>query len=209
MKFVYILVEGETEEKFVKDILKPYFETKKIFLHPINLNGVSKYSIIKSELQSLLKNQSFLLVTTMIDLYACPSDMPKKTEINQDLNYIQKVTFLENAFSEDINNEKFLPYLQLHEFEALLFSDVSHFSFLSKDISYFENIIRTKEPEEINDSPETAPSKRIILRIPQYKFTKPTNGIILAKKIGLEKMREKCPHFNDWLDQIELRCSAS
>lgn len=203
MKFVYILVEGETEEKFVKDILNPYFETKHIFLHPINLNGVGKYDIIKNELQSLLKNSSYALVTTMIDLYACPSDMPKKDKISQDMNHIQKVTFLENAFSEDINSEKFLPYLQLYEFEALLFSDVSHFSLLSRDISYFENIVRIKEPEEINDSPNTAPSKRIIQKIPQYEFTKPTNGIILAKKIGLEKMREKCPHFNGWIESIE------
>jgi hypothetical protein len=203
MKYVYILVEGETEEKFVKDILNLYFETKDIFLHPINLNGVSKYSIIKNELQSLLKNTTYVLVTTMIDLYASPADMPKKDEINQNMNHIQKVTFLENAFKEDINNEKFLPYLQLYEFEALLFSNVNYFSLLSKDISYFENIVRTKEPEEINDSPDTAPSKRIIHKIPQYEFTKPTNGIILAKKIGLNKMREKCPHFNSWIESIE------
>jgi hypothetical protein len=207
MKFVYILVEGETEEKFVKDILNPYFEKKEIYLTPVRLRGVSKYYIIQKEVKSLLKNQSFLLVTTMIDLYACPSDMPKKTEIKQDMNHIQKVTFLENAFSKDINNEKFLPYLQLHEFEALLFSDVSYFSLLSRDISYFENIVRTKEPEEINDSPDTAPSKRIIQKIPQYEFTKPTNGIILAKKIGLENMRVKCPHFNDWIVKIESRCN--
>ncbi|MBU0632288.1 DUF4276 family protein [bacterium] len=207
MNYVYVLVEGETEEKFVKEILNPYFEVKDIFLHPVNLYGVSKYSIIKNQLQSLLKNKSFSLVTTMIDLYGCPTDMPKKSEINQNLNYFQKVTFLENIFKEDINDEKFLPYLQLHEFEALLFSDVSCFSLLSNNISEFVNIVQTKEPEEINDSPNTAPSKRIIQQIPQYEFTKPTSGIILAKKIGLEKMREKCSHFNNWIESIENICT--
>ena len=203
MNYVYVLVEGETEEKFVKEILFEHFSAKNIFLHPINLQGVGVYDDIKNQLLSLLKNTSYSLVTTMIDLYACPSNMPNKTEINANMNYIQKVEFLENAFKEDINNEKFLPYLQLHEFEALLFSDVKHFTILSKNISYFENIIRTKEPEEINDSPSTAPSKRIIQNIPSYEFSKPINGIIIAKKIGLEKMREKCPHFNKWIETIE------
>lgn len=207
MNYVYVLVEGETEEKFVKEILNPHFQAKNIFLHPVNLGGVSVYEDIKNQLQSLLQNSAYSLVTTMIDLYACPSDMPKKSEINQVMNYIQKVEFLEIAFKEDINNEKFLPYLQLHEFEALLFSDVSYFSLLSKNISYFENIVRTKEPEEINDSPNTAPSKRIIQQIPKYEFSKPTSGIILAKKIGLEKMREKCSHFNKWIEAIETKYS--
>lgn len=203
MIFVYILVEGETEEKFVKEILNPHFQTKKIYTTPVRLRGVSKYSIIESELKSLLKNNSFSLVTTMIDLYGAPADMPGKDEITEEMNYITKVTLLESAFKKQISHEKFLPYLQLHEFEALLFSDVSYFSLLKNDISTFEDLVRRKEPEEINDSPNTAPSKRIIQEIPKYEFSKPTNGIILAKKIGLEKMRDKCPHFNSWLNAIE------
>ena len=125
------------------------------------------YEDIKNQLQSLLQNSAYSLVTTMIDLYACPSDMPKKSEINEVMNYIQKVEFLENAFKEDINNEKFLPYLQLHEFEGLLFSDVSAFlnSFEESEFDYAE-LQATAEafqsPELINNSPETAPSKRLI-----------------------------------------------
>lgn len=204
MKYVYILVEGETEEKFVKELLTPYFNQKNIFLTAVRLRGVSKYCIIEKELKSLLKNDSFILVTTMIDLYACPNDMPKKSLLSQQMNYNEKVDFLENAFSEQINDEKFLPYLQLHEFEALLFSDVSHFTILKKNLSSFENLLRSKQPEEINDSPQTAPSKRILQEIPNY--IKTLHGIIIAKKIGLEKMRENCPHFDSWISNIENKC---
>jgi hypothetical protein len=207
MKKVFILAEGETEEKFVREMLKPYFTERNILLIPIVLKGVSKYLIIKKEIDSLLKDSSAKLVTTMIDLYGSPIDMPQKSNITKIVNCIEKVEFLENALSADVNHPKFLPYLQLHEFEALLFSDVSHFSILSRNISELEKIASQKEPEEINDSPSTAPSKRIIKQIPKYEFSKPTNGIIVAKSIGLEKMREKCPHFDNWLNQIESICN--
>ncbi len=206
MNYIYVLTEGETEEKFVKEILNPYFGDRNIFAQPIPLRGVSKYSIIKKELNTLLRYPNAKLVTTMIDLYGSPSDMPKKSELTQEMNYTQKVEILEEALLEDIdNNSKFIPYYQLHEFEALLFSDVNEFSLLKRNIIDFENIVRTKEPEEINDSPHTAPSKRIINIIPNYSKT--VHGIILAKKIGLMKMREKCPHFNSWIEVIETKCN--
>lgn len=205
MNYIYVLTEGETEEKFVKEILNPYFAEKDIYAQPIPLRGVSKYSIIKRELETLLRYPNAKLITTMIDLYGSPSDMPKKCEITQEMNYNQKVQILEEALKKEMNNSKFIPYYQLHEFEALLFSDVQEFSLLKRNIIDFENIVRTKSPEEINDSPNTAPSKRIVNLIPNYSKT--VHGIILAKKIGLIKMREKCPHFNNWIESIEYRCN--
>lgn len=205
MNFIYILVEGVTEEKFVKEVLNPYFESKDICAHPIPLRGVSKYSIVKKELQILLKNQSMRIVTTMIDLYGSPSDMPKKSQLSQGMNHEQKANLLEEALKEEISNDKFIPYYQLHEFEALLFSDVTQFSFVLKNTGVFDNILRTKTPEEINDSPHTAPSKRIMKEIPNYSKT--THGIIIAKRIGLSIMMEKCPHFRNWIETIERECS--
>lgn len=201
---VLILVEGFSEEKFVKEILKPYFETKNIFVIPRNLKGVGKYKIINNEIKTLLKDSSASVVTTMIDYYRIPSDFPNKNQLNQSHTSVQKVEFLENEFSQDISNKKFLPYLQLHEFEALLFSDVSHFMKIpnvGSKISQFEKIAASKEPEEINDLPNTSPANRIksILNF----YIKDSHGIIVAKSIGLHKMREKCPHFNKWIERIE------
>jgi len=204
MKKVLILVEGFTEKRFVEDILKPYFHNKGIFVIARNLKGVGNYGIINKEVNNLLKDASATLVTTMIDYYRLPSDFPKKQYINPQLQSSKKVEIFENAFLIDIQDSRFVPYLQLHEFEALLFSEVSHFSkvLLTKShVSYFEKIVKTLEPEEINDQPNTSPANRIKNIFPQYQ--KESHGAILAKAIGLEKMREKCPHFNQWIENLE------
>lgn len=204
MKKVLILVEGFTEKRFVEDILKPYFYNKGIFVIARNLKGISKYEIINKEVNNLLKDPSADLVTTMIDYYRLPSDFPQKQQLNSQLQSYKKVETLETAFGSDIQHSKFLPYLQLHEFEALLFSEVSHFSKVlstKSHVSQFEKIVQTLEPEEINDQPNTSPANRIKNIFPQYQ--KESHGAILAKAIGLEKMREKCPHFNQWIESLE------
>lgn len=204
MSKVLILVEGYTEERFVKEVLKFHFEQKGIFVIPINLKGVGKYKTINNEVKTLLKDRSAKMVTTMIDFYRIPSDFPNKSQCNSSHTAVQKVELLENGFIEDIDNEKFLPYLQLHEFEALLFSDVSHFSKIpnvGNKISEFEKIVLSKQPEEINDLPNTSPANQIIKILNFYR--KEYHGIIVAKSIGLDKMREKCPHFNNWIESIE------
>lgn len=205
MSKVLILVEGYTEEKFVNAILKPHFEPKGIFVIPRNLKGVGNYRIISDEIKRLLKDSSAVMVTTMLDLYRIPSDFPQKNTLTKTHTGSQKVTILERAFSQDVNEENFLPYLQLHEFEALLFSDVSMFSKIpniGNKIKFFEAIIKEIEnPEDINDVPNTSPANRIKQILTHY--TKDIHGIIVAKSIGLEVMRAKCPHFNAWIEKIE------
>lgn len=206
MMKVLILVEGFSEKRFVEDILKPYFGQKGIYVIARNLKGVGNYSIIKKESQNLIADSSAILVTTMIDYYRLPSDFPNKKEILQQWSHIQKVEFLEKNFALDIDDNRFVPYLQLHEFEALLFSDVSHFQKvlpIKSHISKLEKIIESLSPEEINDLPNTSPSNRIKQIFPQYQ--KESHGAILAKAIGLDKMREKCPHFNNWIESIERK----
>lgn len=204
MKKVLILVEGYTEERFVKDVLKPHFHPKGIFLIPRNLKGVGKYATIRNEVNKLLKDSSAHLVTTMLDLYRIPSDFPQKMSITQAQTGMQKVALLENAFKQDIDKDTFFPYLQLHEFEALLFSDVSMFSKIpnvGNKIRFFEEIVQVKNPEDINDLPNTSPSNRIKTTLSFYQ--KETHGIIVAKSIGLATMRAKCPHFDSWVLKLE------
>ena len=56
-------------------------------------------------------------------------------------------------------------------------------------------------PEEIDDSPETAPSKRVASLVAGYQ--KPLLGIRAALEIGLDAMRRECPHFATWLSRLE------
>jgi hypothetical protein len=116
----------------------------------------------------------------------------------------ERIACLENAMKRDIapENPYFLPYIQKHEFEALLFSSNTGFE------NYFaQNSDRTRRvlqgfdnPEEINDGPDTAPSKRLINLVPEYN--KVLFGNILAIEIGLQTILTKCPKFRNWVETL-------
>ncbi len=99
-----------------------------------------------------------------------------------------------------------MPYIQLHEFEALIFSSKESIS-SNFDPNEFDNrklnkVIREfRNPEKINNNPNTAPSKRLKNIIPQYN--KVLHGIQLIEEIGLDHIRGKCPRFDNWITKIE------
>jgi hypothetical protein len=145
----------------------------------------------------------------MIDLYALHHNFPglKESEIMRQ-NPTKRVEFLEKSFADDIDDPRFIPYIQLHEYEAYFFSDPtcfeSFYDHCSDQVAILKTIADSYEtPELINDSRETAPSKRIIAQFPDYERAKSTVGSLLAESIGLEIIRNKCPHFNSWLLQLE------
>ena len=127
-----------------------------------------------------------------------------------------KIQHLEDAFGEDIKYERFIPYIMLHEYEALLFSDVEKFfdNFGERVAGELHKVVKKVDgnPELINDSYQTAPSKRIISCCKQYgkrEYEKVTDGILMAKKVGLSEMRKKCSHFDKWLSRLESLDSVS
>jgi hypothetical protein len=101
------------------------------------------------------------------------------------------------------NPAQFIPYVQMHDFEALLFSDISVLAADNLRISMQLACILGSFscPEEINDNYETCPSRRIKQHIENY--VKTVDGIIAAHKIGLTKIRRECPHFNEWITKLE------
>ena len=107
--------------------------------------------------------------------------------------------------SPGFNQSRFVPYVMVHEFEALLFSDCAAFARgigrpqLGEDFQRIRDAFAS--PEEIDDSPMTAPSKRIEALVPGYQ--KPLLGTLAALEIGLGTMRNECPHFGSWLDHVE------
>jgi len=219
MKKIFILVEGQTEEKFIKQILSPYFikltespkilipiihKTKTIGSRPSFKGGSLIYSKVKKELLNLLNDGSSACVTTMFDYYALDKSFLGINNIPSGTS-IQKVEYLEKALKDDINHLKFLSNILLHEFEALLFSEPEQIANAfndSKNINILKGIrLSFKTPEEIDNSPETAPSKRIIKLYPNYD--KPFYGALISKKTGVKKMLQECPHFNNWILNLE------
>lgn len=204
MKEVLISVEGDTEAAFVRYLLSPYLQKHNIYVYSNSLNGIKPYSQIKHRITKLLRSSHLAAVTTMYDLYGLPRSFPGYDTLPTGNGYT-KVRHLEQEFEHDINDSRFKAYLQLHEFEALLFTDPDQIaaSFPNSKAEPALRKIRTAfaSPEDINDDVISAPSKRIVQVIPRYK--KVNNGILIAQKIGLPRMRAECRHFDDWVAWLE------
>jgi len=223
MARLYLFAEGQTEQTFAETSIKPHLAQYEVFMHnpipiaharkkgKVHRGGGRKYEPMKNDIMRFLKQEKApdVFFTTMIDLYAIHPDFPGLAEsekLRQDP--LQRVEFLEKRFAEDIGDRRFIPYIQLHEYEAYLFSDPTCFEDLdagrTKEIEALQAIASQYEtPESINDGPQTAPSKRIIAHFPDYGKAKPVFGSQLAKKIGLQVIRSKCSHFNKWLSRLE------
>jgi Domain of unknown function (DUF4276) len=146
--------------------------------------------------------------TTMFDLYALPADFPGFEAARRMIDPYARVAHLEAEFYQDITDHRLIPYIQLHEFETLLFADPTKLDWEyiehEKEISSLVEIAaQFDNPELINDGPGTAPSKRIIAKIPRYASQKASVGPLVAKQIGITKMRDVCPHFAHWLTTME------
>lgn len=220
---LYLFAEGQTEQTFADNILKPHLAKYNVFLEKIILiaharrkgkvhrGGGRKYEPMRDDILRFIKQEkgANVFFTTMIDLYAIAPEFPGLNESEKlRQNSIQRVKLLEKAFADDINDRRFIPYIQLHEYEAYLFADPNcfnkHYGNCSEKVAIIKRIADSYEtPELINDGIETAPSKRIISQFPAYEKGKVADGSQLAELIGLETIRNKCPHFNSWLLQLE------
>lgn len=214
---VHIICEGQTEETFVKELLIDTFAEKDIYLIPSLIGkpghkgGRVKFERLLTDVKIRLKGDKSCYCTTFYDFYALPTDFPgrsdaaTKTSIADKADAINKGVQAELGKKLDSNEmRRFIPYVQMYEFEALLFSDVKGFA-----DGIYQPTIATKlqsirdgfdSPENINDDPNTAPSKRVQHLVNDYE--KPLYGTLAALKIGLGAMRQECALFDAWLNQL-------
>ncbi|AFE07776.1 hypothetical protein COCOR_07852 [Corallococcus coralloides DSM 2259] len=215
MKRILILVEGQTEETFVREVLAPHLLRLGLALIPRLVvtkyvkeggsfkGGVPQYALVQGDLRRLLGDTGAACVTSMLDYYGLPKDFPGLTTRPQGSCYA-RVDHVERAFAEDIGHRGFLPHLVLHEFEALLFTDPGQcsISFSTEEITKLQAIrANVQSPEEINEHPDTAPSKRVLAVSPGYQKT--LHGPLAVMSIGLPAIRAACPHFAQWLSKLE------
>ena len=226
MARLYLFAEGQTEQTFADTLIKPHLAQHEVFMYKprliahakkkgkVHRGGGRSYEPMKNDILCSLKEDSNFDVffTTMIDLYAIAPNFPGWTEAeSKRQNPVQRVEFLEQCFADDISDPRFIPYIQLHEYEAYLFADPTCFEYLDdsrikriKEIEVLKAIASQYEtPELINHGQQTAPSKRVIAQFPGYGKAKATFGPPLAERIGLQVIRSKCPHFNMWLSRLE------
>ena len=218
MTRVYVIVEGQTEESFVSKVLAPALWPLQVYVNPIILGppghkgGNTKYVRVKKDVMRQLAQDQTAYCSTMMDFYGLGKDFPGMP-LPENLQNLEKVRRIEEAVRADIIAERpglrpdvrFLPYLQLHEYEGLLFSHPAAFAIgigqahLTQQFQTIRNEFDT--PEDINDDPNTAPSKRVLRAYPAYR--KPLDGTLAAQAVGIERMRQECPHFREWLEQLQ------
>lgn len=212
MSRAYLLVEGQTEETFVREMLQPHYARMGLFLTPIIVStspghkgGVVSYAKVRPQIERLCKQDARAHVSTMFDLYALPPDFPGKSDPSWPANGSghQKADLVEARMAQDIDQPNFIPNIMVHEYEALLFVQPDRFAdWADQEVVEALKAARlSNAPEDINDDPRTAPSKRILAAMPGYQ--KPFHGPLLACDIGLDAMRANCPHFNAWLRRLE------
>ncbi len=216
MTRIYILAEGQTEEAFITELLTPHYALQGLYLTPIivttspgHKGGVVSYAKVRPQIERLCKQDPTARVTTMFDLYALPKDFPgkEKPDYKRLVNGREKATFLEAELKADLDYNNFIPNLLVHEFEALLFSQLSAFEQWTDDDTVWQPLRILREnlmPEDINDGVETAPSKRILSLMPHYQKT--LHGPLIACDIGLDTIRSACPLFRAGLLCFRAAC---
>ena len=207
-----LLVEGQSEEAFVNQVLAGHLRDcglvprVRLLTTRGSRGGVSTYSRIRQDLQRWFREDPDheCRFTTLIDAYGLPGDFPKGDAVRGAADPYARVRALEDAFMVDLQESRFLAHLQLHEFEALLLSEPKAFAGMypqaAKAIKTLERVRKQAGgPERVNlDSP---PSHRIRLVLPGYR--KVVAAAQVADRIGLERMRAACPHFDEWVKRLE------
>ena len=225
MPRLLVHVEGQTEEDFVNDVLRDHLAAKgyhsvqaRIVGNTRRRGGIRPWPLVRKGILDHLKEDRDCIATTMVDYYGLPptdaaAGWPGRARSATLTTAESKAQCVEEAILDDIAREmgsrfdtsRFVPFVVMHEFEALLFSDCAAFcsAVYRPELEAALREIREQfgTPEDIDDSPQTAPSKRIMNLIPGYD--KRFFGVIGTHQIGITGIRVECPHFHIWLSGLE------
>ena len=219
-------VEGQTEESFINEVLA--FHLYSVGFIEVSARiignarqrdrrgGIKPWPGVREGILNHLKQDAGCMVSTMVDFYGlprCGADAWPGRKAATIAKYFEKASTVEDALLADVckhmggsfNANRFIPYVMMHEYEAMLFSDCVGFSrgIGLPGLAMQFQAIRDAfgNPEEIDDSPQTAPSKRIKALVPRYE--KPLLGTLGILEIGVDAIRRECPHFRGWLERLE------
>ena len=226
MTQLLVHVEGQTEETFVNEVLAPHLYGYGLPRVSARLlgnarqrfrrGGIRAWNVVRRDIVNHLREDQANIATTMVDYYGMPTvgrlAWPGRSQAAE-LAFRHKARTIDDSLSAEIrqtmgpgfNDRRFIPYVMMHEFEAMLFSDCEKFG---EGIGHPQLAPRFQEirsqfasPEEIDDTPDTAPSRRIVELIPSYQ--KPLMGNLAVLEIGLDAIRTECPNFRTWLERLE------
>jgi len=227
MKRLYMTVEGQTEQQFASDVLVPHLAAFGVMLAKARLTGMesrrqgripkggmAKFARPLGDMKRWLREQKSpdAHFTMMVDFYAIPNDFPGFEKAKELSDPYRRVEVLEKALADEMADDRFIPYLQVHEFDALVLSKPAAFDLQFDDRQkateeLVEMCGQYKSPEQINEGRDSHPKARIKNLFPDYHEN--VDGPNLAHDIGLETMRQACPHFDQWLTTLEKLGAAA
>ena len=217
---IVVVCEGQTEETFVRDVLEPHFSPTGLYLYaqtidtsPGHRGGALNYDRVQRQLRNTLKQKSEPVVTTFFDLYRLDKRFPGFDTAMTRSSMEARVETLNATLAKDIvaltgcDPARFLPHIQPHEFEALLFSDVATLTGVERgwarsavELSTIRQKVET--PEHINDQPDTKPAAHLERLLKSPQFSKVDHGPIAASRMGLPCIERECRHFAGWLQRL-------
>ena len=212
MKRVIFIVEGDTEISFIQKCIMPYLYQKG-FTNPMNAQkiitnrkknkkgGNVAFEYLKNDIERVAATRN-VLITTFLDFFRLPTDFPGYTTDSLKIEQIEEA--VRENISSIVDRAKFLPYIQRHEIEALMYTNMDGFNYVvdkEESLNKLKEIINQyANPEDINSGSETAPSKRLMKIFP---YQKTTDGEIILEALPIDDIRSKCPRFNEWLENLE------
>lgn len=226
MTDLYVVCEGQTEEAFVESVLAPHLQLHGVVAIPIVVTtsrdgtgekrqGGGRWKHWNRDLTLVMKQhrkRARVAFTTFFDLYGLPADFPGLGARGADRDTVRRAGALESELAKVFDEHRLIPYLQRHEFEALVLSCLDDLEeVLDADdragVATLRDELGTAAPEDVNDGPETAPSKRLLRCIPGFRKT--VDGVNACKRAGLAKLRARCPRFDAWVMRLEALGAVS
>lgn len=220
MTRLYVVVEGQTENEFVEKVLAPHLQTRGVFTeNPLIVEtsrdafgrkrrGGGRWKHWLRDLKRLTAQRGAdVRFTTMFDLYGLPDDFPELGLHSSEKDTSRRADLLTGAMARAVGDHRLIPYLQRHEFEALVLAGLDLLSTLLDDatdragVEALRVLVRHSSPEEVNDGKTTAPSKRLEHHVPSYRKT--VHGPLVVEGVGLPALREACPRFDAWVTALE------
>lgn len=216
---VIVFCEGQTEEKFIKQVVAPHLRMAQIYMKPQTLKtsqegsgGAVSFDRLKFYARNALKQNQNGVLSTFLDLYALDTSFPGFHEASLQADVYARVTLLETALHAAIVDhvgcrpDRFMPHIQPHEFEGLLFSDVTALASIEPSwqrsaANLAKVVADCNGPEHINNGYETKPSRRLeVMLDPTYRKTR--HGPLAAERITLPVMERECLHFKGWMERL-------
>jgi hypothetical protein len=218
---LFVLVEGQTEEELIKRVIGPHLMGHGVWAYPIIVTtrrdratrkklgkGGGHWKHWSRDLHTLAVEHrgNDVRFTTLFDLYGLPSDYPELSAHAAVIDTVERAALLEQAMADAVGDWRLIPYLQRHEFEALVLAGIDALEKLIDPVdrpglTALRGALAGMSPEDVNDSTESAPSKRLATSVPSYQKT--VHGPLVVESVGLESLRRKCPRFNSWLTKLE------